>query len=108
MNERLSLLKDYIQKVHDKQILFDPKFMKDIVKSIKEFLEDVRENKYNAVEIIYKGFKADYSKHLSIVNLYKLVRIILFDNNADNELTLANFSVSNNSVDEIFRKVVNH
>ena len=35
MNERLSLLKDYIQKVHDKQILFDPKVMKDIVKSIR-------------------------------------------------------------------------
>ena len=41
LNERLSQLKDYIQKVHDKQILFDPKVMKDIVKSIKEFLEDV-------------------------------------------------------------------
>lgn len=87
---------------------FKPSVAEVLLSMPKEFLEDVREDKYNAVEIIYKGFKADYSKHLSIVKLYKLERIILFAPNADNELTLANFSVSNNSINEIFRKVVNH
>ena len=87
---------------------FKPSVAEVLLSMPKEFLEDVREDKYNAVEIIYKGFKADYSKHLSIVKLYKLERIILFVPNVYNELTLANFSVSNNSVNEIFRTVVNH
>ena len=41
LNDRLSQIKEYIEKVHNKEMLFDSRVMKDVIKSVKDFLEEV-------------------------------------------------------------------
>ena len=58
--------------------LFKPTVAEVLSAMPKEFLEDVRKDRCNAVEITYRGFTNNL-KHSSIVKLYKLEKIILFD-----------------------------
>lgn len=41
LNQQLASIKEYIQSVHDKRVLFNPTLIKGTVESVQKFLEDV-------------------------------------------------------------------
>lgn len=89
-----------------------PSFFKPSIAEVlsampKEFLEDIRKDKCNAVEIINRGFTEDDSKHLSIVRLYKLEKIILFDDCEKYGLSLSKLTVRNKCICENLSEVDN-
>ena len=87
--------------------LFKPSIAEVLSAMPKEFLEYVRKDKCNAVEIIFKGFTEDNSKHLSIVRLYNLEKIILFDDCEKYGLGLSKLTVRNNRICEHLGEVDN-
>lgn len=81
--------------------LFKPSVEEVLSAMPKEFLEDVRKDRCNAVEIIYR-FKA-----FSIVKLYRLDKIILFGRCEKYGLSLSKFIVRNKCICENLSEVDN-
>ena len=86
--------------------LFKPTVAEVLSAMPKEFLEDVRKDRCNAVEIIYRGF-TNNSKHSSIVKLYKLEKIILFGQCEKYGLNLSKLTVRNKCICEHLSEVDN-
>lgn len=87
--------------------LFKPSVEEVLSAMPKEFLEDVRKDRCNAVEIIYRGFTKDNSKHSSIVKLYKLEKIILFGQCEKYGLNLSKLTVRNKCICEHLSEIDN-
>lgn len=87
--------------------LFKPSIAEVLSAMPKEFLEDIRKDKCNAVEIIYGGYTEDNSKHFSIVKIHKLEKIILFGQCEKYGLSLSKFTVRNNCICENLSEVDN-
>ena len=73
----------------------------------KEFLEDIRKDKCNAVEIIYTGYAEDNSKHFAIVKIHKLEKFILFGQCEKYGLNLSKLTVRNKCICEHLSEVDN-